>query len=354
MTKTALIAGVSGITGQNLAEHLASQPDWQIYGLARKEVNLPGVKPMTASLLELDTLKTAFAGWQIEYVFFSSWQRMESEERNCEVNGAMLRNLLVALEKNPVKHVALVTGGKNYFGSFDDSGKFDVITPYREEQTRKPGLNFYYTQEDVLFERARGQGFSWSVHRPNTIVGYAVGNLMNMASTLACYAAICKESNRPFVFPGSPTIYYGVCDASDARILAKHLHWTAETEAAKNHAFNVVNGDVYRWNWMWQELANYFGLEAAPYSGEVNALEKQMADAAPVWDRIVQKHNLQPRKLEELASWWHTDSDLSRSFETFADMSKSRKLGFLEYQKTNESFFNVFDRMRSENLIPSK
>ena len=353
MTKTALIAGVSGITGQNLAEHLCAQSGWQTYGLARKEVKLSGVKPIAASLLEPDSLKNAVADKQIEYVFFSSWQRMENEERNCEVNGTMLRNLLVALEKSPVKHVALVTGGKNYFGSFDDSGKFDVVTPYREEQQRKPGLNFYYTQEDILFERAKAQNFSWSVHRPNTIVGYAVGNLMNMGSTLACYAAICKETKRPFVFPGSPTIYNGVCDASDARILAKHLQWAAETEGAKNQAFNVVNGDVYRWNWMWQQLADYFGLEAAPYVGEINPLEKQMADAAPVWDKIVQKHDLQPRKLDELASWWHTDSDLSRTFETFADMSKSRKLGFLEFQKTSESFFEVFDRMRAEKLIPA-
>jgi hypothetical protein len=33
-------------------------------------------------------------------------------------------------------------------------------------------------------------------------------------------------------------------------------------------------------------------------------------------------------------------------------MSKSRKLGFLDYQPTDESFFNLFERLRSERLIP--
>ena len=34
------------------------------------------------------------------------------------------------------------------------------------------------------------------------------------------------------------------------------------------------------------------------------------------------------------------------------DMSKSRKLGFTEYQPTDESFFQLFERLRAERLIP--
>jgi hypothetical protein len=34
------------------------------------------------------------------------------------------------------------------------------------------------------------------------------------------------------------------------------------------------------------------------------------------------------------------------------DMSKSRKLGFLEYQATDDSFFDLFSRLREEHLIP--
>jgi hypothetical protein len=33
-------------------------------------------------------------------------------------------------------------------------------------------------------------------------------------------------------------------------------------------------------------------------------------------------------------------------------MSKSRKLGFLEYQPTDDSFFDLFSRRRREQLIP--
>lgn len=64
------------------------------------------------------------------------------------------------------------------------------------------------------------------------------------------------------------------------------------------------------------------------------------------------KYDLKPHSVHELAPWWHTDADLSRKFETFADMSKSRALGFLEFQKTTTSFFDVVERLRAERIIP--
>ena len=53
-----------------------------------------------------------------------------------------------------------------------------------------------------------------------------------------------------------------------------------------------------------------------------------------------------------LASAWHTDADLGRPIEVLTDMSKSRKLGFLEYQVADNSFFDLFSRLREEHLIP--
>ncbi len=352
MERIALIAGATGITGQNLAHHLTKSEGWKVYGLSRRPADLESVENIAADLKEPGELKKILNGKRISHAFFTSWQKMNSEEENCEVNGAMLRNLLEALDEHPIENVSLVTGGKNYFGSFEDSGKHPVITPYREEQPRKPGLNFYYTQEDILFEHATKKGFSWNVHRPNMIVGYAIGNLMNIGSTLAVYATICRETGRPFVFPGSPTIYRGVSDSSDARLVARQIEWAATTKAASNQAFNTVNGDVYRWNWMWERIATYFGIPVGEYPGAINSLEESMQDIEPIWQEIISKHNLVPTRLADLASWWHTDSDLSREFETFADMSKSRTLGFLEYQRSDESFFHVFDRLRENRFIP--
>src|SRR5579875_3721509 len=175
---------------------------------------------------------------------------------------------------------------------------------------------------------------------------------MNMGVTLAVYATICRETGRPFVFPGSAAQWNGLTDMTDARLLARHLLWAATTEAARNQAFNVVNGDVFRWSWMWGRLAKWFGLEAAAFPGRVMPLEEQLAGAAPVWAEIAGRYGLRESDLDRLISAWHTDADLGRPIEVVTDMSKSRKLGFLEYQATDDSFFALFERLRAERLIP--
>jgi hypothetical protein len=56
--------------------------------------------------------------------------------------------------------------------------------------------------------------------------------------------------------------------------------------------------------------------------------------------------------LNRLASAWHTDADLGRPIEVVTDMSKSRRLGFTVYRATDDSFFELFQELRNERLIP--
>src|SRR5438309_2851874 len=349
MTSRALIAGATGLIGSNLANHLVSK-GWEVYGVARKpQTGIPGVRPVAADLLEPESLRSALAGIDPTHVFFTTWVRRPSEEENIAVNGALVRKVLSALERSKsLKHVALVTGLKHYLGPFEMYAKVKLDTPLREEMPRLPYPNFFYAQEDALFEAAKRQRFTWSVHRSHTVIGYAIGNAMNMGVTLAVYATICRETGRPFVFPGSPVEWDGLTDVTDARLLARHLEWAATTPAARNQAFNIVNGDVFRWQWMWNRLAQWFEIRAAPYGGEATPLELQLADAAPIWADIARKYSLVEPNLDRLASAWHTDADLSRPIEVVTDMSKSRKLGFREYQATDESFFDLFSTLRQK------
>jgi len=354
MGSVALIVGASGIIGSNLARHLLDRK-WTVYGLARRPpTDIAGLQPVAADLLNPDSLRDALVGLQPTHVFLSVWMRQPTEAGNCGVNGELVRNILDALsDRSSLRHVALVTGLKHYMGPFEAYGKGHLpMTPLREEQGRLPFLNFYYTQEDEVFAAAKRQGFSWSVHRPHTVIGYALGNAMNMGVTLATYATICRETGRPFLFPGSPTQWNGLTDITDARQLARHLAWAATTEAARNEPFNIVNGDIFRWKWLWPQLAAYFGLEAAPYPGHATPLEGQMRDDGPVWTRIAAREGLIETNLERLASAWHTDLDLGLEIECVTDMTKSRKAGFLAYQDSRDSFFDLFVRLRQERVIP--
>jgi nucleoside-diphosphate-sugar epimerase len=355
MNKTALVVGASGISGSNLANELLNQ-GWDVYGLARSpQHDLPGLRPIAADLLDPASLQTALAAVAPTNVFITAWLRQDSEAENIRVNAGMVRNVLAALSpKKSVRHVALVTGLKHYLGPFEAYASSGTLpeTPLREEQPRLPIENFYYAQEDEVYAAAARDGFNWSVHRPHTLIGKAVGNAMNMGTTLAVYASICKETGRKFQWPGSQAQWQGLSDVTDARQLAKQLVWAADTQDAYNTAFNIVNGDVFRWQWLWGRLANWFGVEAAGFDGTIRPLEAAIAGDAALWREMAQRHGLAEPDLGRLASAWHTDLDLGRPIEVMTDMARSRKLGFTGYQSTEESFYDLFAQLRAERLIP--
>jgi nucleoside-diphosphate-sugar epimerase len=352
-TGKALVVGASGIAGSAAAEIL-KEAGWRVWGLARRPMVPPGVIPVVADLLDPASLVQGLAGLDPTHVFITTWLRQESEAVNIRVNAALVRNLLDVLRPaRSVRHVALVTGLKHYLGPFEAYGKGKLPqTPFREEQGRLDVDNFYYAQEDEVFMAAERDGFAWSIHRPHTIIGKAVGNAMNMGTTLAVYASICKATGRPFRFPGVAAQWNGLTDMTDAGQLARHLLWASTTPAAANQDFNIVNGDIFRWNWMWARIAGWFGIAGEAFGGAVRPLEKQMARDAPIWREISARHDLAEADLHRLVSPWHTDADLGRPIEVVTDMSKSRKLGFTSYQPTDEAFFTLFDQLRRDRLIP--
>lgn len=354
MDNIALVVGVTGITGSSVAESLIEK-GWKTYGLARNPpTHKKALIPVAADLLDRESLKKTLADVKPTHVYISTWMRKDTEAENIKVNSRMIRHLLEALSPHrSIAHVALVTGLKHYLGPFDDYAKGESPkTPFKEEQPRLDVPNFYYAQEDEVYAAAERGGFTWSIHRPHTVIGKAVGNHMNMGTTLAVYASICKEHNQKLTWPGSQAQWEGITDMTDSEVLADQMIWASTNKAAKNEAYNVTNGDVFRWKWMWEEIADFFQVESEGYTGEIKPLEKQMQGDDERWSAIASKYNLKEEKLSQLASAWHTDLDLSRPMEIMTDMSKSRKLGFKTYKPTLDSFTELFEELRAEHLIP--
>ncbi len=352
--KRALIFGVTGIAGGNVASYLNSLNDWEIHGVSRNPPR--GASYIKSHCVDLkDHAKVAKELAEIDptHIFYCTWSLEKDEEENIRVNGENMRAALAPFRKSSrLRHIALVTGGKHYVGAFGEFDPSSSKTPFREDLPRLEKNNFYYEQEDVLFEHCAENGCSWSVHRSDTIVGYALGNLMNLGVTVAIYASICKATGRPFAYPGSAFSYNGLYGYTDARTLAKQMHWAAMEPNAQNEAFNCVNGDVTRWHNMWATIARYFDLEVPAHSGESFSLEEFLKGCSGTWDELIEKHGLQRNPLNKLASGWHTDLDVNRPLELLMSMNKSYNLGFDGFQDSERSFIDLFDRLRAERIIP--
>src|SRR4051794_21425389 len=315
--RRALVVGATGIVGQNLGARLVAE-GWEVHGLSRSgRAPGAGIRPVQADLSDPATLTRALDGLAPQLVAITAWTRMPTEAENIAVNAAAVRNVLTAVEPaGSVEHVALMTGLKHYLGPFEAYAQGVMAdTPFHEDEPRLDAPNFYYAQEDELFDAAARSGFTWSVHRAHTVFGFAVGNAMNMVLTLAAYATLCKELGRPFVFPGSSTQWNSVTDVTDADLLADQIIWAAGHEAGHDQAFNIANGDVFRWRWLWPQIAEYFGVAWEGFEGTPRRLVESMADVADAWKDIAAEHGLVEPDIERVASWWHSDGDLGREIE---------------------------------------
>ena len=105
-------------------------------------------------------------------------------------------------------------------------------TPFHEDEARLPYPNFYYAQEDELFAAAERDGFTWSVHRAHTVIGYAVGNAMNMGQTLAVAGGPLPGAGTAVRVPRLRDPVERLTDMTDAGMLAEQMHWAATTPAA--------------------------------------------------------------------------------------------------------------------------
>jgi nucleoside-diphosphate-sugar epimerase len=81
MERAALVAGATGIVGNNLARHLLER-GWSVYGLARRPgIDIPGMLPIAADLLDPVSLGSALRDLRPTHVFFTTWLRQKRRGR---------------------------------------------------------------------------------------------------------------------------------------------------------------------------------------------------------------------------------------------------------------------------------
>jgi nucleoside-diphosphate-sugar epimerase len=350
--KTALILGATGVSGRALLNHLATKPEeWRVVGASRRAPDFrTTAEHVSVDLSDPASARAAFAGlgdvthvFSTSYVTKPGWTWADHREPNL----MLLQNALDAIEPvaKGLEHVCLLQGTK-YYGQH--LGPFK--NPARETDPRHMPPNFYYDQQDLLVDRSAGRGWSWSCARPHVICGLALGNPLNLISVLGVYATISRELGLPLRWPGKAGAFNTVYQATDAGLLARAMEWMATSDRCRNEAFNITNGDFFRYRNLWPEIARYFGMEA----GDPQTIDMVvfMSDKAALWKRMAQKYGLAEPDFGRVADWHFANYAFSNDWDVMSDTTKCRRFGFHEFIDTHQMFIEQLEQFRTARIIP--
>jgi nucleoside-diphosphate-sugar epimerase len=346
-TRVTLIVGATGAAASRILEQGRAMPGSTVVGLSRNRPDQSGPW-LTADLNSGSGLAEALATRPdiTHIVYASRAPHGETGVEDVPGNLRMLRNLVDAAEASlpRLAHIHLVHGGKWYglhIGPYR--------TPAREDDPRHMPPNFYYDQQDFIAARQEGNAWAWSASRPNFVLDVAPGRARNMVSTLGAYAAICRELNVPFDFPGKPGAWNALHEVTDARLLAEGVLWMLGEPRCANRAFNLTNGDCFRWCDLWPFLAERFGVRA----GSVRSMSMAhwMADKGAVWEVIRQRHGL-ALPLDRVASWSFADFFFGMDYDVLASMTAARVAGFTGFVDSWAMFARQIAGYRAANILP--
>ena len=347
--RTALVVGAHGVIGTTLMEHLASLPDWDVIGVSRRGGQNSGtVRHVAVDLLDAVATATVLGTLpEVTHVFYAAFQDRPTWSELVAPNVAMLVNTVeaVAAAAPGLEHVSLMQGYKVYGAHL---GPFQ--TPAREDDPGHLPPEFNLDQQQYLEDRTADQSWSWSAMRPSVVCGTALGNPMNLLAVITVYAAMSKAFGVPLRFPGKPGAYDTLLEVTDAGLLARATVWAATEPTCAGQAFNITNGDLFRWNTMWPVLGELLDIPVgAPLP---MSLTDVMADKAPAWEQIVAEHDLLPTPFADVSSWQFGDAVFSWDYDFLADSSKARRFGFAEHVETRAMFANLIADLRQRRIIP--
>jgi nucleoside-diphosphate-sugar epimerase len=342
----ALVAGGGGIIGHAVIRHL-SEAGWKTRALARRPV--AGVESITTDLTDAKASAAALAkAADTTHVFYAALSPDPDLAVEAGRNAAMLGNLLDGLEAAgaPLERVVIYQGFKIY--GIHLGAK--VRTPARESDPIHMPPNLYLAQEAQLRARAGRSAWSYVALRPDVVVGDVYGNPMNIALVIGAFAEISRALGVPFRFPGTDKASIQLVQFTDANLLARASLWAATAPAAAGEAFNVTNGDVFRWERMWEDVARHLRLDGA---GPIPlTLARHMADKQGLWKELAARHGLVEPDLARLVGWGFGDFIFHTETDVISDVNKLYRFGFTERMDSTASLIAALDSLKRQRVIP--
>jgi nucleoside-diphosphate-sugar epimerase len=353
MQHNAVVIGSLGVIGRYIVERLLAEPNWHVVGLSRRTAQERSrYRHIAVDLLDAEDARRKLAGLgDVTHVFYAAFQAAAGSASNFAANvgpnRAMLVNAVSALAETAphLKRVVLITGTK-YYGVH--LGPLQV--PMRESDPRHAGANYYFDQIDWLTAYQRGKTWDFVELRPQTLCGFAPGSPMSIVPALAVYAAISKERGEPLRFPGKAGAYGTRYQVTESTHFADAALWAATEPRCANEAFNITNGDTFRWRDVWPKIAAAFDMPMG--DPRTISLTQEMAGKAPLWEEMTRKHALKPIRYADLVAWPFADYVFGADWDIVSDVSKARRYGFDKAVDSEAMFVRLLRRFRDERIVP--
>jgi nucleoside-diphosphate-sugar epimerase len=285
---TVLIAGASGVIGAGAVEHFGRLPGWRVFALSRRAPVVLAGCAFTHVPVDLDdaaACDSALAGLppitHLVYAAVKEAPGLAAGWRDPDLMAANLRMFAHLLQplaaSGRLRHVSLMQGAKAY-----GAHVHPVEVPLRENAPRDPHANFYWLHEDLLraTSASASAGFTFTIWRPQVLLGSAPGAAMNPVAAIGAYVAICRERGLPFALPGKSE---ALLELVDTDLLAAALAWAADAPAAAGQTFNITNGDVFVLRHAWPKLAGALGIAISDTAHGVIAVAPLLEVRGPVW-----------------------------------------------------------------------
>ncbi|KAF2127630.1 NAD-dependent epimerase/dehydratase [Dothidotthia symphoricarpi CBS 119687] len=377
-SKVALVTGANGLSGNAIIEHLIRTP--------KEEFS----KIITTSR---SPLGFSWQDWRVEFVaidFLDPVEKIKAimKEHGCEdVTHAYftsyvhkddfsdLKDTNIPLFKNFVDSINEVAGKNLQRMSLQTGGKYygihkinPPICPCPEDLPRvQDEHQFYYEQEDYIQTQAAQNGWSWTIIRPDGIIGYAPGKSgMSIALSVALYLITCKQTGEKAKFGGNKFFWNCPENQSYAPSIADLTVWAMTQEHTKNEAFNHGNGDVVLWKTLLHRLGVLYGVEI---DSEVSASGSEVkeasysasnsfsfagwaADKRPVWETLTEKYGGK-KEAFDWATWWFLDWAVGKAWPTMVSTNKARAYGWTRFDDSIKAFMETIRAYENGGVLPS-
>ncbi|KAL1995878.1 hypothetical protein VTN49DRAFT_744 [Thermomyces lanuginosus] len=404
---TALVTGANGLSGYHMVRILADAPErWKkIYCLSRRPPPPHFFEDLGEGASRVEHVSVDFLSGpteiakqlkdkvkSVDHVFFFAYMQPQQQgeilnmwadaKELSDINSTLLKNFLGALREANLKpkRFLLQTGAKHYgfhIGpatnpSFESDPRVDLED------------NFYYPQEDALFDYCKETGVQWNVVRPSYIIGAVSHGALNHMIGLAVYGAVQAHLKQPLAFPGDYAAWDREYCQSTALLNAHFEEWAVLTEQAANEAFNIQDGTSFTWGRLWPYLARWYGTTWTPPEedqskyratqsrhvrtprgyGPVGVTRSTFSllewsrrpEVEQAWRELTTKHGLVLDIFSEKNRhdiFGITDSAVIGGWPLSLSMRKARRLGFLGTTDSYESMFRTLkDLARLKIAVP--